>query len=158
MGGSSVTSHRDDVKILHYNYSSLEVLKCIVLQCFQPKLQLTMIKLYNAISKETTKIKIRGGWRLCPQTPSLRRLGASPPHPGLSPPLRYPVCATRQTYKILLPPPKFWAGYAPDNRPLAQLQSARFRCGRSEVRFPGRSNRHSVANDSPPLRRFFGAV
>ena len=31
MGGGSVTSHRDDVKILHYNYSSLEVLKCIVL-------------------------------------------------------------------------------------------------------------------------------
>ena len=23
---------------------------------------------------------------------------------------------------------------------------------------PGQSNRHSVANDSPPLRRFFGAV
>ena len=31
MGGVSVTSHRDDVKILHYNYSSVEVLKCIVL-------------------------------------------------------------------------------------------------------------------------------
>ena len=30
-GGVSVTSHRDDVKILHYNYSSLEVLKCTVL-------------------------------------------------------------------------------------------------------------------------------
>ena len=44
------------------------------------------------------------------------------------------------------------------NRPLAQLLSARYRCGRSGVRFPGRSNRHSVANDSPPLRRFFGAV
>ena len=29
--GGSVTSHRDDVKILHYNNSSLEVLKCIVL-------------------------------------------------------------------------------------------------------------------------------
>ena len=43
-------------------------------------------------------------------------------------------------------------------RPLAQLLSARYRCGRSGVRFPGRSNRHSVANDSPPLRRFFGAV
>ena len=38
------------------------------------------------------------------------------------------------------------------------LGFARFRCGRSGVRFPGRSNRHSVANDSPPLRRFFGAV
>ena len=54
--GGSVTSHRDDVKILHYNYSSLEVLKCIVLKCFQPKLQLTMIKLYSAITKETTNI------------------------------------------------------------------------------------------------------
>ena len=54
--GGSVTSHRDDVKILHYNYSSLEVLKCIGLKCFQPKLQLTMIKLYNAITKETTDI------------------------------------------------------------------------------------------------------
>ena len=31
MGGVSVTSHLDDVKMLHYNYSSLEVLKCIVL-------------------------------------------------------------------------------------------------------------------------------
>ena len=31
MGGGSVTSHRDDIKILHYDYSSLEVLKCIVL-------------------------------------------------------------------------------------------------------------------------------
>ena len=51
-----MTSHRDDVKILHYNYSSLEVLKCIILICFQPKLQLTMIKLYSAITKETTKI------------------------------------------------------------------------------------------------------
>ena len=30
-GGGSVTSRRDDVKMLHYNYSSLEVLKCIVL-------------------------------------------------------------------------------------------------------------------------------
>ena len=30
-GGSSVASHRDGVKILRYNYSSLEVLKCIVL-------------------------------------------------------------------------------------------------------------------------------
>ena len=30
-GGVSVTSHCDDVKILHYNYSTLEVLKCIVL-------------------------------------------------------------------------------------------------------------------------------
>ena len=55
-GGSSVTSHCHDVKILHHNYSSLEVLKCIVLQCFQPKLQLTMSALYNAITKKTTKI------------------------------------------------------------------------------------------------------
>ena len=33
MGGGfqSQNAHRDDVKILHYNYSSLEVLKCIVL-------------------------------------------------------------------------------------------------------------------------------
>ena len=31
MGVVSVTSHCNDVKILHYNYSSLEVLKCIVL-------------------------------------------------------------------------------------------------------------------------------
>ena len=29
--GVSVTSHCDDVKILHYNYSSFEVFKCIVL-------------------------------------------------------------------------------------------------------------------------------
>ena len=54
-GGVIVTSHHDHVKILHYNYSSFEVLKCIVLQYFRPKLQLTMIKLYNAITKETTK-------------------------------------------------------------------------------------------------------
>ena len=54
-GGVSVTSDRDDVKLLHNYYSSLEV-KCIVLQCFQPKLQLTIIKLYNVITKETTKI------------------------------------------------------------------------------------------------------
>ena len=51
-----MTSHRDDVKILHYNYSSLEVLKCNVLRCFQPKLQFTMINLYKAITKKTTKI------------------------------------------------------------------------------------------------------
>ena len=51
----------------------------------------------------------------------------------------------------------FWAP-PKGNRPLAQLLSARYRCGRSGVRFPGRSNRHTVANDSPPLRRFFGAV
>ena len=55
-GEGSVTSNRDDEKTLHYNYSSLEILKYIVLQCFQPKLQLTMIKLYNAITKEATKI------------------------------------------------------------------------------------------------------
>ena len=42
--------------------------------------------------------------------------------------------------------------------PLAQLSRARSRCGRSGVRFPDRSNRHSVANGSPRLRRFFGAV
>ena len=41
---------------------------------------------------------------------------------------------------------------------LAQLPSAPYWCGRSGVRFPGRSNRHSIANGSPPLRRFFGAV
>ena len=41
---------------------------------------------------------------------------------------------------------------------LAQLLSARYRCGRSGVRFPGQSNRLSVANGSPLLRRFFGAV
>ena len=29
-----------------------------------------------------------------------------------------------------------------------------YRCGRSGVRFPGWSNRYSVANGSPPLRRF----
>ena len=44
------------------------------------------------------------------------------------------------------------------NRPLAQLLSARSRCGRYGARFPDRSNRHSVANGSPPLRRSFGAV
>ena len=44
------------------------------------------------------------------------------------------------------------------DRPLAQLLSARYRCKRSGVRIPGQSNLHSVANDSPPLRRFFGAV
>ena len=41
---------------------------------------------------------------------------------------------------------------------LAQLLSPPYRCGRSGVRLPGRSNRHSVANDSPSLRRLFGAV
>ena len=40
----------------------------------------------------------------------------------------------------------------------AQLLSARFWCGKSGVRFPGWSNRHSVANGSPPLRCFFGAA
>ena len=30
-GGGLVTSHCNDVKILHNNYSSLEILKCIVL-------------------------------------------------------------------------------------------------------------------------------
>ena len=30
-GGVSVASYRDDVKILQYNYSSLEILKCIVM-------------------------------------------------------------------------------------------------------------------------------
>ena len=45
------------------------------------------------------------------------------------------------------------------DRPLAQLLSARYRCRRSGIRFPGRSNLHSVhSNGSPPLRRFFGAV
>ena len=41
---------------------------------------------------------------------------------------------------------------------LAQLLSAHYRCGRSWVRFPGRSNRHSVAKGLPLLRCFFGAV
>ena len=41
---------------------------------------------------------------------------------------------------------------------LAQLLSARYWCGRSGFRLLGRSNLHSVANDSPPLQRFFGAV
>ena len=41
---------------------------------------------------------------------------------------------------------------------LAQLLNARYWCGTSEVRFPDRSNRHSVANSSPSLRRFFEAV
>ena len=38
------------------------------------------------------------------------------------------------------------------------LLSTRYLCGRSGVRFRGRSNRLNVANGSPPLRRFFGAV
>ena len=41
---------------------------------------------------------------------------------------------------------------------LAQLLSARYRCGRSKARFPGRSNWHRIASGSPPPRRFFGAV
>ena len=31
-------------------------------------------------------------------------------------------------------------------------------CRRSVVRFPGRSNRHNVANGLPPLRCFLGTV
>ena len=42
--------------------------------------------------------------------------------------------------------------------PLAQLSRACSRCGRSWIRFPDRSNRHSVSNGSPPLQRFFGVV
>ena len=41
---------------------------------------------------------------------------------------------------------------------LAQLLSPPYRCRRCGVRMPGRPNRHSVANGSPPLRRLFGAV
>ena len=39
-----------------------------------------------------------------------------------------------------------------------QAHKARYRCGRSVVRTPGRSHQRSVANGSPPLRRFFRAV
>ena len=41
---------------------------------------------------------------------------------------------------------------------LVQLLSTRYWCGRSGVQFPGRLNWHSVADSSPLLRRFFGAV
>ena len=41
---------------------------------------------------------------------------------------------------------------------VAMHSCIRYRCGMSGVRFLGRSNRHSVANGLPSLRRFFGAV
>ena len=37
-----------------------------------------------------------------------------------------------------------------------QLLTTRYWCGRSGIQFPGRSNRHSVANGSPQLRLFVG--
>ena len=54
--------------------------------------------------------------------------------------------------------PQLEAYLLSDDDRIAQLSSTRCRCGRSGVQIPGRSNRHSVANGSPPLRRFFGAV
>ena len=40
----------------------------------------------------------------------------------------------------------------------AQLLRHRYRCGRSGAQLSDGSNRHSVADRSPSLRRFFGAV
>ena len=47
-----------------------------------------------------------GGWGFCPQTPSLRQLGAPPPDPQTAPPLRIsgyaPVCNAVKSSTIII--------------------------------------------------------
>ena len=40
---------------------------------------------FRALGAPPSDPRASGGWRLCPQTPSLRRLGASPPDPHWPP-------------------------------------------------------------------------
>ena len=57
-------------------------------------------------------LKIRGGWGLYLQTPSASGgWGFCPTPPVGASPLLNPGCATGKAYEVL-PPSKFWAGYA----------------------------------------------
>ena len=58
------------------------------------KIFLQKMQNFRALGAPAPDPRASGGWRLCPQTPSLRQLGASPPDPhwppaaGAPPPLR----------------------------------------------------------------------
>ena len=50
---------------------------------------------YRALGAPPPYPRASGGWELCPQTPSLRRPGASPPDPQTQPPHCEFLLATR---------------------------------------------------------------
>ena len=61
---------------------------------------------FRALGAPPPEHRASGGWGLCPQTPSLRQLGASPPDPPNSPPianfwLRACICKLLDVNNIL---------------------------------------------------------
>ena len=63
---------------------------------------------FRALEAPPPDPRASGGWGLCPQTPSLRRLGASPPDP------HWPPAAGGSAPKPpKQPPPLRISGYAP---------------------------------------------
>ena len=64
---------------------------------------------FRALGAPPPDPRASGGWGLCPQTPSLRQLGASPPHPHWP-----PAAGGSAPRPPKQPPPLRISGYAPD--------------------------------------------
>ena len=67
---------------------------------------------FRALGAPPPHPRASGGWGLCPQTPSLRRLGASPPDPHWP-----PAAGGSAPRPPKQPPPLPISGYAPVYRP-----------------------------------------
>ena len=63
---------------------------------------------FRALGAPPPDPRASGGWGLCPQTPSLRQLGASPPHPHWP-----PAAGGSAPRPPKQPPPLRISGYAP---------------------------------------------
>ena len=68
---------------------------------------------FRALGAPPPHPRASGGWGLCPQTPSLRRVEASPPDPHWP-----PVAGGSAPRPPKQPPPLRISGYAPDNKAL----------------------------------------
>ena len=64
---------------------------------------------FRALGAPPPHPRASGGWGLCPQTPSLRRLGAEPPDPHWP-----PAAGGGAPRPPKQPPPLRISGYAPD--------------------------------------------
>ena len=68
---------------------------------------------FQALGAPPPEPRASGGWGLCPQTPSLRRLGALPPDPHWP-----PAAGGSAPRPPKQPPPLRISGYAPVRIPL----------------------------------------
>ena len=77
---------------------------------------------FRALGAPPPHPRASGGWGLCPQTPSLRQLGASPPDPHW-----LPAAGGSAPRPPKQPPPLRISGYAPASVPyfLAKIEAYR---------------------------------